>query len=188
MSNIFNYLDKQPQIDHNTFIAPGSAIIGDVTLREGVSIWYNTVIRGDVKNIIIGSYSNIQDNSTIHSDSGRDTGFADGLPTIVGAYVSVGHNCVLHACTIEDFCLIGMGAIIMDNAVIGKGSVIGAGAVIPRSAVIPPFSVVVGTPGKIIRVNEENTLQARMDQAMHYYRLAMETKKTLAERTARYLF
>lgn len=179
MSKSFNYLGQLPRIDKNTFIAPGSCIIGDATVMEGVSIWYNAVLRADVNRIHIGRFSNIQDNTTVHADSGRGSGLSGGLPTIVGEYVTVGHNCILHACTIEDYCLIGMGAIILDGAVIGKGSIIGAGTVVTKGSVIPPFSVVVGTPGKVVRTIDENTLEERMDQAMHYYRLAMENKSSL---------
>ncbi|MGI6066846.1 MAG: gamma carbonic anhydrase family protein [Bacillota bacterium] len=179
MSKIFNYLGRTPQIEKNTFTAPGSCIIGDVTIKDGASIWYNCVLRADVNKIHIGRFSNIQDNTTVHADSGRGSGLPEGLPTIVGEYVTVGHNCVLHACTIKDYCLIGMGAIILDGAIIGKGSIIGAGTLITKGTVIPPFSVVVGSPGKIVRTMDENAVEERMNQAMHYYHLAMENKSSL---------
>lgn len=180
MGKIFSYLNHKPLVDENTFLAPGSYIIGDAVLMEGVSIWYNTVIRADVNKVHIGRFSNIQDNSTVHEDSGRvGSGLSAGRACIIGEYVTVGHNCVLHACTIEDYCLIGMGAIILDGAIIGKGSVVGAGAVVTKGALIPPFSVVVGTPGKVIKTLDENTQSERMNHAMHYYRLAMENKRSL---------
>lgn len=179
MNNVLYYLSHSPQIDKNTFIAPGSLIIGNVTIMEGASIWYNSVLRGDVNSISIGAFSNIQDNTTVHADSGRGSGLSGGLPTIVGAFVTVGHNCVLHACTIEDYCLIGMGSIILDGAIIGKGSIIGAGTVVTKNTVIPPCSIVVGTPGKVIRTIDESSFNDRKDQAIHYYHLAMENKNSL---------
>lgn len=123
------------------FVANGAVIIGNVTLDEYSSVWFNCSLRGDEDRIKIGQYSNIQDNSVIHEDP--------GYPCVIGDYVTVGHNCILHGCIIEDHCLIGMGAIIMTGAVIGRGSIIAAGAVITEKTVIPPHSLVVGTPGKI---------------------------------------
>jgi carbonic anhydrase/acetyltransferase-like protein (isoleucine patch superfamily) len=181
-NNIFPFKDSRPFIAKDTFIAPGAFVIGDVTLAEKVSIWYNVVVRGDVNSIKIGTMSNIQDNTTIHADSGRSGLKADGLPTIVGNCVSVGHNCVLHACTIEDYCLIGMGAIILDGSVVGRGSIVGANSVVTKGTIIPPCSVVVGTPAKVIKtMTEEEAIAARLDQAQHYYRLAMNNKNSLRE-------
>ena len=179
-NNIFPFKDSRPVIAKDTFVAPGAFIIGDVTLADKVSIWYNVVVRGDVNSIKIGAMSNIQDNTTIHADSGRSGLKADGLPTIVGDCVSVGHNCVLHACTIEDYCLIGMGAVILDGSVIGRGSVIGANSVVTKGMIIPPCSVVVGTPAKVVKtMGEEEAIAARLDQAQHYYRLAMNNKNSI---------
>jgi len=112
-------------------------------LGKYCSIWYNTVVRGDVNRIEIGSYSNIQDNSVVH--------VTDLQPAIIGDFVTVGHNCVIHGCTIEDHCLIGMGAVVLHGALIGRGSVIAAGAVVLEKQIIPPHSLVVGVPAKIIR-------------------------------------
>ncbi|MEG1849884.1 MAG: gamma carbonic anhydrase family protein [Oscillospiraceae bacterium] len=180
MNPFYPYLSHTPVADPDGFIAPGALLIGDVTLAQGVGIWYNSVLRGDVNAIRIGRFSNIQDNSTVHADSGRSGLRADGMPTLIGNYVTVGHGCILHACTIEDGCLIGMGAIVLDGAVIGRGSVIGAGAVITKGTVIPPFSVAVGTPAKVIKTMAESSFAARIEQAEHYYRLAMENKQSLA--------
>lgn len=139
MSTLYPYKGHFPLVDPNTFLAPGARVIGDVTLAEGVSIWYNVVVRGDVNHIAIGKWSNIQDNTTVHADSGRSgLNARSGIPTIIGDNVTVGHNCILHACTIEDCCLIGMGAVILDGAYIGRGSVIGAGALVLKGTVIPP--------------------------------------------------
>lgn len=155
----------QPVRDEKTFIADGAKVIGKVTMKEFSSIWFNSVARGDVNRIDIGRYSNIQDNSVLH--------VADDCPTIIGDFVTVGHNCIIHGATIEDHCLIGMGAIILNKAVIGRGSIIAAGAVVKERQIIPPNSLVVGIPGKIIKqVPEElNSIHA---QAVKYKTLWTE--------------
>ncbi len=132
-----------PELDHKTFIADGVQIIGAVTMKEFSSLWFNVVARGDVNRIEIGRYSNVQDNSVVH--------VTDTHPAIIGDYVTVGHNAIIHGCVIEDHCLIGMGAIVLTGAVIGTGSIVGAGALVKENQVIPPHSLVVGVPGKIVR-------------------------------------
>lgn len=169
---IYPYDGILPEIGENVMIAPGARVIGRVKLAEGVSVWHNAVLRGDVHDIEVGPYSNIHDNSTVHCDSGISGLNPNGLPTVIGAHVTVGHNCILHACTIEDDCLIGMGAIVLDGAHIGRGSVIGAGALVTKGTVIPPFSLVVGVPGKVIKTLPESTAEANRKQTEHYYGLA----------------
>lgn len=137
----------EPICHPSTFIADGAKIIGKVTLKEFSSIWFNSVARGDVNSIEVGRYSNVQDNSVLH--------VADDCPTIIGDYVTVGHNCIIHGATIEEHCLIGMGAIVLNKAVVGKGSIIAAGAVVKEGAIIPPHSLVVGIPGKVIKTVPE---------------------------------
>jgi carbonic anhydrase/acetyltransferase-like protein (isoleucine patch superfamily) len=105
---------NRPVVDKNTFIAEGARVIGKVTIKEFASVWFNTVVRGDVNSIEIGRYSNVQDNSVLH--------VADNYPTIIGDFVTIGHNCVIHAATVEEHCLIGMGAVILNGAVIGRGA------------------------------------------------------------------
>lgn len=173
MGNLLAYQGKLPVVGEDVFIAPGAVLVGDIVIGKGSSIWYNAVLRADVNRIRIGCYTNIQDNCTVHEDSGRGSGREGGLPTIIGDYVTVGHNSIVHACTVEDYCLIGMGAILLDGSVIGTGSVIGAGAVVTKNMVIPPFSVVLGIPGKIVKTLGESHLPARKEQAEHYYRVAM---------------
>lgn len=134
---------NSPAVDEKAYIAEGARVIGKVTLKEFSSIWFNTVARGDVNRIEVGRYSNVQDNSVLH--------VADRNPTIIGDYVTVGHNCVVHGAVIEEHCLIGMGAVILTGAVIGKGSIVAAGALIRENQVIPPHSLVVGLPAKVIR-------------------------------------
>ena len=163
-----------PKIGDKVLLAHGAVIIGDVTLADCVSIWYNATLRADVNRISIGYMSSIQDNCVVHEDSGRGSGIKGGIPTVIGDYVTVGHGCILHACTIEDCCLIGMGSTILDGAVIGKGSVIGAGALITKGVEIPPFSLVLGSPAKVVKTFDESSLIERINQAKHYFALSQE--------------
>ena len=167
---IKKFKDKFPVIPVSCYISESVDIIGDVKMGEEVNVWFGTVIRGDMNYITIGSRTNIQDNSTVHVTT-------DIAPTIIGNGVTIGHNAIIHGCTIEDNCLIGMGSIIMDQANIGEGSLIGAGAIVPPNMVIPPKSLVVGLPAKVIRnVNKAETKEI-LDRAQHYIDLASEYKK-----------
>lgn len=132
-----------PAIHPTAFIAPSADIIGRVEIGANASIWYGVVLRGDINRIVVGPGSNVQDNSVVH--------LADEFPAIIGSHVTVGHGAIVHACTIEDECLIGMGAIVLDGAVVGARSIIGAGAVVTPGMIIPPGSMVLGTPGKVTR-------------------------------------
>ena len=134
----------KPTIDGSAFIEETAVVIGDVVIGEQSSVWFNTVIRGDVHYIRIGNRTNVQDLCVIHVAH-------DTYPTIVGDDVTVGHHVVLHGCTIQDRVLVGMGAIIMDGALIGEDSVVGAGALITEHTIIPPKSVVLGAPAKVKR-------------------------------------
>jgi len=148
-------------IDSSAFIAQGSIVLGDVHLGKGVSIWYNTVIRGDTERITIGAETNIQDLSMVHADP--------GVPCLVGRRVTVGHRAILHGCTVEDEGLIGMGAILLNGVRVGTGSVIGSGAVLPEGTEVPPGSLVLGLPGKVIRPVDE-ALRGRIEHAWRHYR------------------
>ena len=139
----YDFTDRYPEIDSETFIAEGAQVIGKVILKKGVSIWHNTILRGDINDIIIGDNTNIQDNSVIH--------VADDYKAIVGKGCTVGHNVIIHACTIGDYCLIGMGAIIMDGAVIGDYSVVAAGSLITHGKSFPEGHLIIGSPAKAIR-------------------------------------
>lgn len=174
MANCFPYHGIMPRLGENVFLAPGSVLVGDITLGDGVSIWHNTTLRADVNRIEIGRMTSIQDNSVVHEDSGRGSGLKGGLPTIIGSFVTIGHANILHACTIEDYCLVGMGSILMDGSFIGRGSVIGAGALVTKKMVIPPFSVVLGSPARIVDTLPEESISKRLEQANHYYSLAQE--------------
>ncbi len=148
-----------PKLHEKTFVAEGAQVIGDVEMDEFSSIWFNCVARGDVCNIRVGKYSNVQDNSVLH--------VADNKPCIIGDYVTVGHNAILHGCEVEDHCLIGMGATILTGAKIGKGSIIAAGALVRENQIIPPYSLVAGVPGKILRTVEDQ-LESIHAQAVKY--------------------
>jgi len=176
---VFPYEGAEPQIEQDVLLAPGAMVIGRVKIGQGSSVWYNAVIRGDVHEVIIGQNTSIQDGTLIHEDSGRGSGLEDGLPTVVGDCVTVGHGVILHACRVEDYALIGMGAIVMDGAVVGRGAVVGAGALVTKNTVIPPFSVALGSPAKVVKTLPESSLEQRREQAMHYRDLAKAHREML---------
>lgn len=165
---IKEYKNFIPQIHETCYVAPSSSIIGDVTVGENSSVWFNTVVRGDVAGIRIGQYSNIQDNSVIHCST--------GLEVKVGDFVTVGHGAILHSCTIEDRCLVGMGAVILDGAKIHKNSLIGAGAVVTPNTVIPEGSLVLGSPGKVVRQLTHEEIEQILNNADTYVTLAEQYK------------
>ncbi|WP_341974900.1 gamma carbonic anhydrase family protein [Microbacterium sp. LWO13-1.2] len=135
---------RTPSIADATFVAEGARIVGDVSLAAGVSVWYNAVLRGDSAGIVIGAGSNVQDNVSVHVDAGH--------PVVIGEKVSIGHNAVVHGCTIGDGSLIGMGAVVLSGAVIGAGCLIAGGAVVLGGTEIPDGSLVAGVPAKVRRV------------------------------------
>lgn len=143
-ATVTSYRGIKPKIAESVFLADGARIIGDVIIEENSSIWFNTVVRGDVHKIFIGENTNIQDNAVIHCTFQK-------FSTHIGKNVSIAHLAIIHGCTIEQDCLIGMGAIVMDGAVVGAGSIVGAGAVVTQGVVIPPRSLVLGSPAKVIR-------------------------------------
>ncbi len=138
------FLRKQPRLGKDVYIAQSAVVIGDVTIGDLSSIWYNAVVRGDINRIVIGKGTNIQDNAVVH--------LADEFPCILGDYVTVGHSAIVHACTIGNEVLVGMGAVVLDGAVIGDQCIIGAKAVVPGGMQVPSGSMVLGTPAKITRV------------------------------------
>ena len=160
---------KSPVIPTSCYISESVDIIGNVILGEETNIWFGSVVRGDMNFIQIGARTNIQDNCTVHVTTGT-------APTIIGSSVTVGHNVIIHGCTIEDNCLIGMGAIIMDNAVVGEESLIGAGAVVTPNLIIPSRSLVVGLPAKVIRKVTEKEYDEILERAQHYIDFAVEYK------------
>jgi len=137
------FLRKLPVLGKGGYIARGAVVVGDVTLGDGVSVWYNAVLRGDLNRIVVGADSNIQDNAVLH--------LADNFPCLLGQRVTVGHSAVVHACTIGDECLIGMGAVILDGAELGEQCLVGAKALVTQHTKIPPGSLVLGAPAKVVR-------------------------------------
>ena len=140
---IARHFTQAPRIHASAFVAPGAVVTGDVVLGEEVSIWYQAVLRGDINSIVIGAHSNVQDGAVVHLDS--------RFGTRVGEWVTVGHRAIVHACTVHDEVLVGMGSIILDGAEIGARSIIGAGALVTGGKVIPPGSLVLGSPAKVVR-------------------------------------
>lgn len=132
-----------PVLHDTVWLAPGSAVVGSVTIGADSSVWYNAVVRGDSDRVSIGARSNVQDGVVIHTHRGH--------PAIIGDDVSIGHNAVVHGATIEDGCLIGMNATVLSGAIVGEGSLVAAGALVAKGAVIPPHSLVAGIPGRVVR-------------------------------------
>jgi carbonic anhydrase/acetyltransferase-like protein (isoleucine patch superfamily) len=147
MANLQKQLDtflrQQPKLGRDVYIAKGAVVLGDVTLGDYSSVWYNAIVRGDINRIEVGHHTNIQDNAVVH--------LADDFPCIVGNYVTVGHSAIVHACTVGDEVLIGMGAVILDGAVVGQQSLIGARALVTQGMEIPAGSLVLGSPAKIVK-------------------------------------
>lgn len=151
---------KQPQVHPDAFVHSAAHVIGDVSLGARVSVWPTAVLRGDTDSIVVGAESNIQDGSIVHVDA--------GVPCTIGRRVAVGHRAIIHGATIEDQCLIGMGAILLNGVVVGTGSIIGAGAVCREGMLIPPGSLVVGVPGKVIRETTREE-RARIEKTVDAY-------------------
>jgi carbonic anhydrase/acetyltransferase-like protein (isoleucine patch superfamily) len=148
---LIKFQEWTPTIGENTWIAEGSSVIGRTTIGKDSAIWFGCVVRGDVHYIKIGDRTNIQDLSMIHVTHHKKADMSDGHPTIIGDDVTVGHRVMLHGCTIEDACLIGMSATILDGAVIGKESIVGAGSLVTKNKKFPPRSLIMGSPAKVIR-------------------------------------
>ena len=162
---IKKFQNKQPQLGEDAYVSENAMVIGDVSLGDEVNIWFGAVLRGDMHYIKIGNRTNIQDNSVVHVTTGVS-------PTNIGNGVTVGHGAIIHGCTIEDDCLIGMGAILMDDAIIGEGSLIGAGALIPPNMIIPENSLVVGSPGKVLRQVKDFEREMILERPQEYIDLA----------------
>ncbi|MFI1110566.1 gamma carbonic anhydrase family protein [Streptomyces physcomitrii] len=164
---------KEPRVHETAFTAATSVVLGEVTLHAGASAWYHAVLRGDGGPIEIGEGSNIQDNCTVHADP--------GFPVRVGAGVTVGHNAVLHGCTIGDDCLVGMGATVLNGAVIGAGSLVAAQALVPQGMEVPPGSLVAGVPAKVRRALTAEELELVKANGAVYVDLAKEHPESFGE-------
>ena len=147
MPLIIEHQGKRPRIAADVFIAPNATILGDVTIGAGASIWFGAVIRGDSDRITIGAESNVQDGAVLHTDP--------GIPLTLGRGVTVGHQAMVHGAQVGDYALIGIGAVVLNRAEIGDHCLIGAGALVPEGKVIPPGSLVLGTPGRVVRALDE---------------------------------
>ncbi|MBQ7021993.1 MAG: gamma carbonic anhydrase family protein [Akkermansia sp.] len=163
---IEQFRGQMPQISNPAFIAASADIIGQVEVAAGASVWYNATIRGDVAPISIGKGSNVQDNCCLHVDY--------ELGCHIGEYVTVGHSVTLHACTVEDKCLIGMGAVVLDGAVVGQGSIVGAHALVTKGTMIPPYSLVLGSPAKVVKQLSPEVEEQNYRHALGYIELAQE--------------
>ena len=166
---LYTFENSTPEIKETSFVAPNASLIGRVKIGENSSVWFNTVLRGDMENITIGHESNIQDLSMGHADP--------GFPLVLGNRVTIGHHCVLHGCRIDDDCLIGMGAIIMNGVRIGRGSIIGAGAVLLEGMEIPEFSMVIGSPAKIKKTYDESILDSIRKSAKIYVKRSISYRE-----------
>lgn len=150
-----------PQLGQDVYVAPGAHVLGDVVVGDHASIWYNCVVRGDVMPISIGARTNIQDLTMIHASTGV-------APCIIGADVTVGHRAILHGCHVEDLCLIGMGAILLDGVHVERGCLIAAGAVLPPGMRVPAGHLVMGSPGRVKRELRPEELESIRASAAHY--------------------
>ena len=164
--------DRTPSVPDSAWVAPNATLVGGVTLGERASVFYGAVLRADIDTITLGAGSNLQDNVTVHVDAGK--------PTTIGAGVSVGHAAVLHGCTIEDNCLIGMSATVLNDAVIGEGSLVAAGTVVLEGTVVPPGSLVAGVPGKVRRELTAEERERVRDNGVRYLQYSADHRDATA--------
>lgn len=167
-ARLSRHLGQQPKVDPTAYVAPGATLIGDVTLGPRASVWPGCVLRGDINSIVIGEGSNIQDGTVVH--------LADDYGVVIGKDVTIGHLAMIHACTVEDACLIGMRATILDGAVIGARSIVGAGALVTKGTRVPPGSLVLGMPAKVVRELSAEEQAELLYWAIKYTRVAATHK------------
>ena len=175
---IFPYKEYFPKLGENVFLASGVKIIGNVEIGNNTSVWYNTVIRGDVHFIKIGNSTNIQDCSMLHVTNGK-------FPLNIGNKVTIGHSVSLHGCTLQDLCLIGIGAIILDGAIIESNSMVAAGALVKQKFVVPSGKLVAGVPAKVIRdltKEEIKDIEFSATRYVEYARITFESLKENSEK------
>ena len=164
MSTWSNISLATPDFSQAAFMAPNATVIGNVSLAEGASVWYGAVVRGDLEAIQIGAFSNVQDGAVLHGDPGKQT--------VIEAYVTIGHKAVIHSAHIEQGCLIGIGAIVLDGVRVGAGSIIGAGCVVTKD--VPRRSLMVGIPAKHLKDVGDTQAAELIDHAKAYYQLALK--------------
>lgn len=172
--NLYTFKGGKPKLDKSVFTAPGSVVVGDVEMGENCSVWYNAVVRGDVNYIRIGNETNVQDLSMLHVTNKTH-------PLIIGDKVTIGHSVTLHGCTIENLCLIGMGAVILDGARVESGSIVGAGALVPPNFVVPSGTLAVGVPAKIVRKLSDAEIEELHKSANRYIEYSADTINSLSE-------
>lgn len=163
------FLTKQPTLGRDVFVAAGAVLLGDVTVGEASSVWYNAVLRADINRIVIGHHTNVQDNSVLH--------LADEFPCILGNYVTVGHGAIVHACTVRDGTLVGMGATILDGSDIGEECLIGAGSLVTQGSKVPAGMLVLGSPASAVRPLSAKERQWVRSVAEKYVRVAAYFRK-----------
>jgi carbonic anhydrase/acetyltransferase-like protein (isoleucine patch superfamily) len=168
------FLGQAPRLDPTAYIAPLATVVGDVRLGAHCSVWPAAVLRGDINYIEVGDGTNIQDGAVVH--------LADDFPALIGRYVTIGHLAMVHACVIEDECLIGMSATILDGSVIGAQSLVGAGALVTKGTIIPPGSLVLGSPARVLRALTPEERAALRDSAEKYIQVAAAHRRRAASR------
>lgn len=172
---LYDYRGRSPQVHPTAFIAPTAVLIGDVRVAEGASIWFGCVLRADMDRIEIGARSNVQDNSTIHTDENE--------PTLIGEDVTIGHNALVHSSVVERNVLIGQAAVLTGGNTVGTGTIIGAGAVVPQGMKVPGRSLVVGIPAKVVREAKPEDERWTVGAAEHYAELGAWYRENLREST-----
>ncbi|MDP8955838.1 MAG: gamma carbonic anhydrase family protein [Actinomycetota bacterium] len=162
-----SYLGRTPSLHSTVFIADGGQVVGDVEIGEQSSVWFNAVVRGDTSTVRIGERTNIQDGAVVHTDTGK--------PVVIGDECTIGHNAVIHGCTIGNGCLIGMGAVVLSGAVVGDESLVAAGALVPEGKEFGPRSLLLGSPAKLIRTLDDEDVDRFIRRGVGtYLRLARE--------------
>lgn len=169
---IYQLDEVSPTVADDVFVAPGAHIIGNVELKQGASVWFNSVLRGDMDKLTIGENTNIQDGSVLHTDA--------GIPLNIGKGVTVGHKVMLHGCSIGDYSLIGINAVVLNGAKIGRFCIIGANALITENMEVPDYSVVMGSPGKVVKTLDESVEPKLKGSAAHYVENAKRYKASLS--------
>lgn len=168
---LITVLDHTPEIAASAWVAPGAVVAGRVTIGSDTGVWYTAVVRADMESVTVGSGTSVQDGTVVHADP--------GFPCSIGDNVTVGHRAVVHGCTVEDDCLIGMGAVVMNGATVGRGSVVAAGAVISQGVTVPPGSLVAGVPGKVRReVTDDERAMIEASAATYRYLLGVHRDAT----------
>jgi len=168
---IYDFENNTPSLDKNSWVASNAILIGKVILKKDANVWFNVVLRGDIESITIGEGSNVQDGSVFHTDP--------GCPLILGKNVTVGHMVMLHGCQVDDDTLIGIGSTILNKTKIGKNCIIGANTLIPENKTIPDRSLVLGSPGKVIRQVTEKEIEEIKENAKHYVENYKRYKKNI---------